>query len=186
MPQSNIWLPTSSKSPSPTHASSVSRTAPCSFAIASPTVNDRDPAPRCYRVHPPLLAACPAHWLYEDPLLRLYESQLRGPAREDSRPDRIKLRFRCRFTPPRGRASAPQCLPNLWRVAEATLGAAAAQNSAPLRIKESAQPDNRLAVRLCCIELKSERWRRSALTLPMVWFRVSLVAANSRRKNKPE
>ena len=102
--------------------------------------------------------------------------------RTDSRANRIKLRFRCRSVPPRARAAAPQCLPNLWRVAEIPLCAAPAQDSAPLRIKESAQPDNRLAVRLCGIELKSERWRRSALTLPMVSFRFSLLAANSRRK----
>ena len=42
---SNISHPTFSKSPSPIRASSTSKTAPCSFAIASRTVNDRESCP---------------------------------------------------------------------------------------------------------------------------------------------
>jgi len=45
----------------------------------------------------PLPPACPAHRVYENPLLRVHQSQLCAPARPDSRPDRIKLRLCCRF-----------------------------------------------------------------------------------------
>ena len=59
-----------------------------------------------------------------------------------------------------------QHLPKLWRVAEVTLGAAAAQNSAPLRItRNSIQPDDRSQVCLCLLnEIRREAPRCAHVT----------------------
>jgi hypothetical protein len=84
----------------------------------------------------PLPPACAAHRFHEDPLLRFYESQLCGPARANSRPDRIKLRLCSRSIPPGGRTASSKDLPKLRRPAQTALAAATSQDSAPLGITE--------------------------------------------------
>ena len=79
----------------------------------------------------------------------------------------------------------PQHLPELRRLAQTALGAAASQNSAPVRIEGICF--NPICRSRCLVsaatELNSEGMRRGAPTLPITLLRCSLIAGNSTRKN---